>query len=153
MSIFLVKLPLFLAVLPSPKNEFHFESVFLSQFVCKSNKVSLGITNTTSYIVLYGNRFYNTFHTNKTKIKDFLILQYNIESKVVQYSMAWVMWVTSKRMTREQKEVRDGRAVDNPATGDKGAQLQFHSCLTLMAQVLVPCSGVNSIYLLEKMIQ
>ena len=34
--------------------------------------------------------------------------------------------------------MRDGRAEWSLATGDEG-KLQFHSCLTLMAQVLVPC--------------
>ena len=38
-------------------NKFHSKSLFIVQFVCKCNRVSLGTQLTVSYIVLYCNMF------------------------------------------------------------------------------------------------
>ena len=77
-------------VIPLHTNKFRSESRFISQFVHKSNKVSLG---TVGYIVPYCNRFIMLFtqiihqkQTN-TKNKTSLILQYStLKSTVVQYN-------------------------------------------------------------------
>lgn len=41
-------------------------------------------------------------------------------------------------VTGEGEEVGDGRAEQSSAVGDGVSEEQLHSCLTLMAQVLVP---------------
>ena len=64
------------------------------------------------------------------------------KSTVVQYRSwyrCWLQWISKKSYWLEEREKGwDGRAEGSSAEETEG-KLQFHSCLMLMAQVLLPC--------------
>ena len=124
-------------------------SWFLHLWICEVKWKSLSSVQlfATPWAVFYILVFTQVIYMKQThknwKKKAFLILQYSMfKSTVVQYRSwyrCWLQWISKKSYWLEEREKGwDGRAEGSSAEETEG-KLQFHSCLMLMAQVLLPC--------------